>query len=55
MVKPSFYYSPPDWHFDRDYLSFLYGGARKLNPEFPPLDADLKPRTTKPSPDDFAN
>src|SRR5256885_16982750 len=28
-------------------MSFLYGGARKKNPEFPSLDADLKPRTTK--------
>lgn len=46
-LKVGFYYSPPDWHFDRDYMSFLYGGARKLNPEFPSLDADLKPRTAK--------
>ena len=27
---------------------------RKLNPEFPSLDADLKPRTTKQSPEDIA-
>ena len=48
-VKVGLYYSPPDWHFDRDYMSFLYSGARRLNPEFPALDADLKPRTTKKS------
>jgi alpha-galactosidase len=53
-IKVGFYYSPPDWHFDRDYMNFLYHGAVKLNPEFPSLDADLKPRTTKPSPEDLA-
>lgn len=46
-LKVGLYYSPPDWYFDREYMSFLYGGARKRNPEFPSLDADLKPRTTK--------
>jgi alpha-L-fucosidase len=48
-LKVGFYYSPPDWNFDREYMSFLYSGARRLNPEFPSLDADLKPRTTKKS------
>lgn len=43
-IKVGFYYSPPDWYFDRDYMSFLYGRARTLNPELPSLDADLKPR-----------
>jgi alpha-L-fucosidase len=43
-LKVGLYYSPPDWHFDRDYMDFLYRGAHALNPEFPPLDADLKPR-----------
>jgi alpha-L-fucosidase len=54
-LKVGFYYSPPDWNFDRDYMSFLYGGARKLNPELPSLDADLKPRTTKKSKEEIAN
>lgn len=45
-LKVGFYYSPPDWHFDRDYMNFMYGGGAKNNPEFPPLDADLKPRAT---------
>ncbi len=53
-VKVGFYYSPPDWHFDRDYMSFLYGGARKTNPELPSLDADLKPRPTKKSAEEVA-
>lgn len=48
-LKVGFYYSPPDWYFDRDYMSFLYHGARKTNPEFPSLDADLKPRTSEKS------
>jgi alpha-L-fucosidase len=30
-------------------MSFLYHGASKLNPEFPSLDADLKPRSKAPS------
>ena len=53
-LKVGLYYSPPDWNFDRDYMSFLYGGARKLNLEFPSLDADLKPRTDKKSAEDIA-
>lgn len=51
-LKVGLYYSPPDWHFDREYMSFLYGGARKNNPGLPSLDADLKPRTEKKSEDD---
>ena len=51
-LKVGFYYSPPDWYFDKDYRSFLLGGAKKNNPAFPELDADLKPRTTKPTPEE---
>jgi alpha-L-fucosidase len=36
--------SPPDWYFDRERMSFLYGGARRKNPELPNLGPDLKPR-----------
>jgi alpha-L-fucosidase len=43
-LKVGLYYSPPDWYFDREYMSFLYHGARRNNPELPSLDADLKPR-----------
>ena len=42
-LKVGFYFSGPDWHFDRDYWNFLYHGSE--HPEFPSLDADLKPRT----------
>jgi len=43
-LKVGFYFSGPDWHFDRDYNNFLYHGNE--HPEIPALDADLKPRTT---------
>ena len=48
-LKVGFYYSPPDWYFDREYMNFLYGGGARNNPELPPLGPDLKPRTTQPS------
>ncbi len=48
-LKVGFYYSPPDWYFDRDYMNFLYGGGAKMNPELPPLGPDLKPRTSQKS------
>lgn len=44
-LKVGFYYSPPDWYFDREYMNFLYGGGARMNPEFPRLGPDLKPRT----------
>jgi alpha-L-fucosidase len=46
-LKVGFYYSPPDWYFDRDYMNFLYGGGARNNPELPPLGPDLKPRTSQ--------
>jgi alpha-L-fucosidase len=46
-LKVGLYYSPPDWYFDRDYMSFIYGGAYKTNPDLPKVDADLNVRTTK--------
>jgi alpha-L-fucosidase len=46
-LKLGFYYSPPDWHFDRDYMSFIYGRAYTTNPSLPKVDADLNPRTAK--------
>lgn len=49
-LKVGLYYSPPDWHYERDYKDFLYYGAQRKNPQFPSLDADLKPRATKPAP-----
>jgi alpha-L-fucosidase len=48
-LKVGFYYSPPDWHFDREYMSFIYGKAYVTNPSLPKVDADINPRTTKKS------
>jgi alpha-L-fucosidase len=53
-LKVGLYYSPPDWYFDRDYMSFLYGGARRKNPELPNLGPDLKPRDVKHTPEEKA-
>jgi len=46
-MKIGFYYSPPNWYFDRDYMSFIYGKAHTTNPDLPKVDADLNPRTAK--------
>jgi alpha-L-fucosidase len=46
-LKVGLYYSGPDWHFDRDYMTFLYHGAYKKNPGLPQLDANLMPRDGK--------
>jgi alpha-L-fucosidase len=53
-LKVGLYYSPPDWHFDRDFMSFLYGRAKQKNPEFPSLGPDLKPRTSTKSKEEMA-
>ena len=36
-MKVGFYYSPPDWYFNRDFMSFNYGDNQ------PPLDVHHKP------------
>src|SRR6202007_531588 len=46
-LKIGLYYSPPDWHFDRDYINFMYYATARMNPLLPELDADLKPRKVK--------
>ena len=53
-LKVGLYYSPGNWHFDREYENFLYYGAARKNPELPTLDADLKPRPSAPDPVAFA-
>jgi len=47
-LKVGLYYSPPDWYFDREYMSFLYGRVYATNPGLPKVDADLNPRTGTP-------
>lgn len=46
-LKVGLYYSGPDWYFDQDYMDFFYYKVPKINPEFPELGPDLKPRTVK--------
>ncbi len=53
-IKVGLYYSPPNWYFEKDFKNFMYGGGHNNNPEFPPLGPDLKPRTSKPSPETLA-
>lgn len=53
-LKIGLYYSGPDWYFDQDYVNFLYSGVLKINPEFPMLDPDLKPRTSIHTPEELA-
>jgi alpha-L-fucosidase len=45
-LKVGLYYSPPNWYFDRDYMSFLYGKVYTANPGLPRVDGDLNPRKT---------
>ncbi|HXJ73177.1 MAG TPA: alpha-L-fucosidase, partial [Candidatus Dormibacteraeota bacterium] len=40
-LKVGFYYSPPDWYFDRDFMNF------SLRPGGPALGPDLQPRSGK--------
>ncbi len=52
-LKVGLYYSPPDWYFTQKYNSFLYHGAKKMNPGLPDLDIDLKPaKLPKPTPEE---
>jgi len=46
-MKVGLYYSPPNWYFDRDYMTFLYGRVYTSNPGLPQVDGDLNPRTGK--------
>ncbi len=46
-TKVGLYYSGPDWHFNKDYQSFMYYGVGKNYPNIPELDADLHIRTVK--------
>lgn len=45
-MKVGLYYSPPNWYFDREYMTFIYGKAYTNNPLLPKVDADLNPRNT---------
>ena len=47
-LKVGFYYSPPDWYFDRDYMNF------SMRKNSAPLGPDLKPRTEEKTPAEIA-
>jgi alpha-L-fucosidase len=43
-LKVGFYYSPPDWHFNRDYMTFNYGSKdQKRFPGGPDFDMNHHP------------
>ncbi|MBO9619875.1 MAG: alpha-L-fucosidase [Niabella sp.] len=46
-LKVGLYYSGPDWHFNKDYQSFLYYGVGRDYKNVPSIDADLRVRTTE--------
>ncbi len=43
-LKVGLFYSPPDWYFDREYMSFLHWRPVRMYPEIPNIGTDLKPR-----------
>ena len=53
-LKVGLYFSPPDWYFNKDYENFFFQESRVLNPTFPELDANLNPRTSKPTAEETA-
>ena len=52
-LKVGLYYSPPNWYFDRDYMSFVYGKAYTTNPSLPKVDIYFNPRTDIKSPEEI--
>lgn len=52
-MKVGLYYSPPNWYFDRDYMSFLYGKVYTSNPGLPKVDGDFNPRRDTKSAEDI--
>ncbi len=48
-LKVGFYYSPPDWRFDREYRSFMMGSRSEKYPDRPYEDIDHKPVDAIPS------
>lgn len=45
-LKIGLYYSGPDWHFNREFQSFMYYGVGRDYKNIPSVDADLHVRTT---------
>ncbi len=54
-LKVGLYYSPPDWYFDRAYMSFNYGSADpKRFPGRPAFDTHHRPTQLPPEPAEHA-
>jgi alpha-L-fucosidase len=54
-LKVGFYFSGPDWHFDRDFMSFLYpGSAARYRGKLPDLGPDHEPRVLQHTPEEIA-
>jgi alpha-L-fucosidase len=54
-LKVGFYFSGPDWHFDRDFMSFLYHGtAVTYRGKLPDLGPDHEPRALNHTPEEIA-
>lgn len=54
-LKVGFYFSGPDWHFDRDFMNYLYGGtASRYRGKLPELGPDHEPRELKHTPEELA-
>ena len=54
-LKVGFYFSGPDWHFDRDFMTFLYSRtATKYRGKLPDLGPDLEPRPLNHTPEEIA-
>ena len=42
-LRVGLYYSPPDWHFNQKYMSFMYGSRSERFPDRPNKDIDHNP------------
>ncbi len=42
-LRVGLYYSPPDWYFNRDYMSFMIGSRSEKYPDRPNKDIDHNP------------
>ena len=49
-LKVGLYFSPPDWRFNQEYMSFTAGSYAKQHPDCPYVDIDHKPIAKLPVP-----
>ncbi len=54
-LKVGFYFSGPDWHFERDFMNYMYGGtAARYRGKLPELGPDHEVRELKHTPEEIA-